>query len=187
MFHLVYNSKVAVTPNSIHIHIPHSDSHITNPSTTLARSLYKSLPRLLTSTRLMSVAASSNHWLSDCLCDLMASPHIAMPPHGGMHLGPGPVDVFTTRFNEYFDHEARGTLCGHAVDREGLKAGLLALQKRWNPEAVKVLEEPGLHDPRLGHHMVSGIYARPVLRELTRCRIIDGHRGRVDTTGLDRT
>ncbi|KAI0823326.1 hypothetical protein BC628DRAFT_525389 [Trametes gibbosa] len=103
----------------------------------------------------MSVTASSNHWLSDCLCDLMASPHVPMPRHGGMHLGHGPVDVFTTRFNQYFGQEARGTLCGHAVDREGLKAGLLALQKRWNPEAVKVMEEPGTHDSHLGHHMMS--------------------------------
>ncbi|KAI0633294.1 hypothetical protein C8Q77DRAFT_1217740 [Trametes polyzona] len=103
----------------------------------------------------MSVAASSNHWLSDCLCDLMASPHVSMPPLGGMHLGPGPVDVFTTRFDQYFWHDARGTFCGRPVDREGLKAGLLALQKRWNPEAVKVMEEPALHGLPLGHNILA--------------------------------
>ncbi|KAI8992866.1 hypothetical protein BD414DRAFT_482505 [Trametes punicea] len=103
----------------------------------------------------MSVTASSNHWLSDCLCDLMGSPHIAMPPHGGMHLGPGPVDIFTTRFNQYFLPDARGTLCGRPVDREGLKAGLLALQKRWNPEAVRVMDEPGHHGLPLGHNLLS--------------------------------
>ncbi|KAI0675078.1 hypothetical protein C8Q78DRAFT_1075410 [Trametes maxima] len=103
----------------------------------------------------MSVAASSNHWLSDCLCELMASPHVSMPSLGGIHLGPGPVDVFTTRFNEYFVPDARGTLCGRPVDRDGLKAGLLALQKRWNPEAVKVMEEPGPHGFRLGHNMLA--------------------------------
>lgn len=104
----------------------------------------------------MSVAASSNRWLSDCLCDLMASPHVVMPPHGGMHLGPGPMDVFTTRFNEYFGHEACGTLCGRPVDREGLKTGLLALQKRWNPEAVRVGDDPQLHGIPLGRNIVSG-------------------------------
>ncbi|KAI0356270.1 hypothetical protein OH77DRAFT_1520334 [Trametes cingulata] len=103
----------------------------------------------------MSIATSSNHWLSDCLCDLMASPHVAMPPHGGMHLGPGPVDVFTTRFNQYFGRDARGTLCGRPVDREGLKTGLLALQKRWNPEAVKVMDEPGLHGFPLARNMLT--------------------------------
>ncbi|OJT15329.1 hypothetical protein TRAPUB_8125 [Trametes pubescens] len=103
----------------------------------------------------MSVAASSNRWLSDCLCDLMASPHVAMPPHGGMHLGPGPVDVFTTRFNEYFGHEACGTLCGRPVDREGLKTGLLALQKRWNPEAVRVGNDPQLNGIPLGHNILA--------------------------------
>ncbi|OSD03918.1 hypothetical protein PYCCODRAFT_1444108 [Trametes coccinea BRFM310] len=104
----------------------------------------------------MSVATSSNHWLSDCLCDLMASPHITIPPRGGLHLGgPGPVDVFTTRFNQYFLPEAHGTLCGRPVDREGLKAGLLALQKRWNPEAVRVMDDPTHHGLPLGHNLLS--------------------------------
>ncbi|KAI0769630.1 hypothetical protein BD413DRAFT_477433 [Trametes elegans] len=102
----------------------------------------------------MSVATSPNHWLSDCLCDLMASPHVSMPSQGGMHLGPGPVDVFTTRFDQYFEPNARGTICGRSVDREGLRAALLALQKRWNTEALKVSDEAHLHGVPLGHNLV---------------------------------
>ncbi|KAI0365661.1 hypothetical protein BV20DRAFT_972908 [Pilatotrama ljubarskyi] len=103
----------------------------------------------------MSVATSSNLWLSNCLCDLMASPHVTVPPHGGMPLGPGPMDVFSTRFDQYFKQDARGTLCGRPVDRRGLKSGLLALQKRWNPEAIKVLNEPGVHGFPFGQSMLT--------------------------------
>ncbi|TFK89474.1 hypothetical protein K466DRAFT_486784 [Polyporus arcularius HHB13444] len=92
-----------------------------------------------------SVAVPQSHWLSDCLCELMSSPHVAMPPHGGMHMGPGPVDMFTVRFNEFFMPEAHGTICGHPVDREELKDRLLNLQKRWNSEDIKVVQEGGKH------------------------------------------
>ncbi|RDX50066.1 hypothetical protein OH76DRAFT_1402921 [Lentinus brumalis] len=68
-----------------------------------------------------------------------------MPPHGGMHMGPGPVDMFTVRFNEFFMPEAHGTICGHPVDREELKDRLLNLQKRWNSEDIKVVQEGGIH------------------------------------------
>ncbi len=92
-----------------------------------------------------SVAVPQSHWLSDCLCELMSSPHVAMPPHGGMHMGPGPVDMFTVRFNEFFMPEAHGTICGHPVGREELKDRLLNLQKRWNSEDIKVVQEGGKH------------------------------------------
>ncbi|CDO69261.1 hypothetical protein BN946_scf185042.g163 [Trametes cinnabarina] len=105
----------------------------------------------------MSASTPTNHWLSDTLCELMASPHVSMPQHAGrMHLGgPGPVDVFTTRFNQYFLPEARGTLSGRPVDREGLKAGLLALQKRWNSEGMRVIDDPTLHGLPMGDNMLS--------------------------------
>ena len=53
-------------------------------------------------------------------------------------MGQGPVDVFSTRFNQFFTPEAHGTICGHLVDREGLKSALLALQRRWSKEAKVV-------------------------------------------------
>lgn len=60
-------------------------------------------------------------------------------------MGHGPVDLFGTRFNQYFMPEAHGTICGHPVDREGIKQGLLNLQKRWNTEEVKVTQDCGRH------------------------------------------
>ena len=60
-------------------------------------------------------------------------------------MGPGPVDMFTVRFNQFFMPEAHGTICGHSVDREGLKQSLLNLQKRWNSEEVKVIQEGDHH------------------------------------------
>ena len=101
-----------------------------------------------------SVVTSHSHWLSDCLCDLMASPHISMPPHGGMLMGPGPVDLFTVRFDQYFMPGAHGTICGHAVDRDGIKDCLLNLQKRWNTEEVKVMQEAAPHGFPLSRNVV---------------------------------
>ncbi|OBZ67219.1 hypothetical protein A0H81_12938 [Grifola frondosa] len=59
---------------------------------------------------------------------------------GGIHTSPGPIDLFSTRFNTYFMPEARGMLAGRSVDREELKEGLLALQRTWDSENVKVME-----------------------------------------------
>lgn len=69
-------------------------------------------------------------------------------------MGPGPVDMFTVRFNQYIMPEARGTICGRVVDREELKEGLLNLQKKWNTEDVKVMQESSPHGFPLSHNVV---------------------------------
>lgn len=89
-----------------------------------------------------AVQLSSNHWLADHLCDLLASPHISLPSRGGLFLGPGPVDLFTTRFNNCFAPDATGEVGGHEVDREGLKEALLMLQQHWNSENIHIMKSP---------------------------------------------
>lgn len=60
-----------------------------------------------------------------------------------MHMGPGPIDLFSTRFANMFTKEATGVVAGVQVDKEGLKQSLLALQKQWNPETAQfVASEP---------------------------------------------
>lgn len=71
-----------------------------------------------------------------------------------MLMGPGPVDLFTVRFNEYFMPDAHGTICGQTVDREGIKNGLLSLQKRWNTEQVTVMPKAGQSGFPLRHNVV---------------------------------
>ncbi|KAI0829134.1 hypothetical protein BC628DRAFT_1362696 [Trametes gibbosa] len=82
---------------------------------------------------------SSPEFIQDRLSTLLSSPHIHFnrPPQTGplkIRMGPGPVDLFSTRFSNFFTHDASGVISGKEVDREGLKNALLALQKRWNPQ-----------------------------------------------------
>lgn len=47
-------------------------------------------------------------------------------------MAPGPVDLFSTKFNQMFMPDARGFVGGQEVDRDQLKETLLGLQRRWN-------------------------------------------------------
>ena len=91
----------------------------------------------------MSQPATSE-WLQEQLSTLLASPyiHFNQPNFPGLHLrmGPGPIDVFSTRFANTFTKEAKGTVGGKEVDKEGLKQSLLALQKKWNKDTAKFVE-----------------------------------------------
>ncbi|KAJ8495056.1 hypothetical protein ONZ51_g1934 [Trametes cubensis] len=84
------------------------------------------------------------------LSTLLASPHIHFnQPHaiGGIRLGHGPIDLFSTRFTNYFTHEATGSVAGTEVDKEGLKQALLALQKKWDPENAQFVAQEGALKP----------------------------------------
>jgi len=103
----------------------------------------------------MSPSLTSGRSLAERLCELMASPHITVPssPHGIFAELSEPVDLFSTRFESMFMEDARGVLAGRPVDREGLKAGLLALQKQWNADNVKINDNPErVHSPLLQSH-----------------------------------
>ena len=86
--------------------------------------------------------STSADWLSTELAKLLASPHISFPkPPPGIHLGPGPVDLFSTYFSNLFSSDVRATVDGDSVSRDVLKQKLLNLQKHWNPEEVKFQQE----------------------------------------------
>lgn len=81
----------------------------------------------------MTLSAPSK-WLAEELSLLLSAPHVSIQSHiGGLAGGPGPVDLFTTRFNHLFMRHARGLVGEKEVDRDQLMHALLALQKRWNP------------------------------------------------------
>ena len=84
----------------------------------------------------------SPEWLSSQLTTLLASPHIhfTQPSFPGLKLrmGPGPIDVFSTRFTNMCTKDVTGVLGGQEVDKAGLKEGLLALQKKWTGNGVQV-------------------------------------------------
>ena len=87
----------------------------------------------------MSQPASSE-WLQEQLSTLLASPyiHFSQPKIPGLQLrmGPGPIDLFSTRFANTFTHDATAVVAGKELDKDGLKTALLALQKRWIPESA---------------------------------------------------
>ncbi|KAH9949408.1 hypothetical protein B0H21DRAFT_688455 [Amylocystis lapponica] len=80
-------------------------------------------------------------WLQQQLATLLASPyiHFTQPPAlpSGRRLGHGPVDLFSTRFNNLFTHDAAGTVAAQPADRARLKRALLALQRTWAPDAAR--------------------------------------------------
>jgi len=78
----------------------------------------------------------NDDWLSKEISQIMTSPHISFPK-GPFRMGPGPVDLFSTRFNNAFAPGVKVTMAGEEVSREQLKAKLLDLQKYWKAEEVK--------------------------------------------------
>ncbi|THG97454.1 hypothetical protein EW026_g4548 [Hermanssonia centrifuga] len=89
----------------------------------------------------MAAQPATSEWLQEQLSTLLASPHIhfSHPKFPGAHIrmGPGPIDVFSTKFANMFTSDATGTVAGTQVDKDGLKESLLALQKQWNPDSAK--------------------------------------------------
>lgn len=91
----------------------------------------------------------SSEWLSKEIADLLASPHISFPK--GIHMGPGPVDLFSTKFNNLFALSVEAVVDGQKVSRDDLKQKLLNLQKHWNPEGVKFQDGPPTPPVCFGH------------------------------------
>ncbi|KAH8084358.1 hypothetical protein BXZ70DRAFT_900445 [Cristinia sonorae] len=93
----------------------------------------------------MSSNQISPAFLQESLSSILSSPHISFPkPPAGLpniRLGHGPVDLFSTRFANTFASDAKGVVAGKEVDRDALKAALLALQKRWQEDTVKFDEQ----------------------------------------------
>ncbi|KAI0652781.1 hypothetical protein C8Q79DRAFT_120360 [Trametes meyenii] len=102
--------------------------------------------RAMSTTGPASPAPTTPAFLQEKLSTLLASPHIHFnhPPRlGGLRLGPGPVDLFSTRFANFFTPDATGVVAGKPVDHEGLKSALLALQKRWDPQTANFVAPDG--------------------------------------------
>nr|VWP00116.1 Laccase-2 (EC (Benzenediol:oxygen oxidoreductase 2) (Diphenol oxidase 2) (Urishiol oxidase 2) [Ganoderma boninense] len=81
---------------------------------------------------------ASASFVEERLSTLLKSPyiHFSQPHIPGLRLGHGPVDLFSTRFANFFTHDATARVAGRELDRDALKDALLKLQKRWNPDTV---------------------------------------------------
>jgi len=86
--------------------------------------------------------ANTSQWLSQTFSSLLSAPHISIPRRpGGIIMGPGPIDLFTTRFLNTFTENVQATVAGQTVTRDQLKSALLNVQKQWNPTDVQ-FEQP---------------------------------------------
>ena len=84
---------------------------------------------------------TNDDWLSKEISQILSSTHISFPKSPPFKMGPGPVDLFSTRFNGAFAYDVKATVAGKEVSREELKAKLLGLQKYWNAGEVKFQDE----------------------------------------------
>jgi len=83
-----------------------------------------------------STPTDMNKWLAQTFAAILSSPHISMPSHiGNMRLGPGPIDLFSTRFANTFTQDVQATVAGQQVTYDKLKEDLLGLQKHWSTDA----------------------------------------------------
>lgn len=86
----------------------------------------------------------NDNWLSKEISEIVTSPHISFPKPAGplqFRMGPGPIDLFSTKFNNVFVLDVKATVAGEEVSREQLKARLLGLQKHWKAEEVRFEDE----------------------------------------------
>ncbi|KAF9652050.1 hypothetical protein BDM02DRAFT_360015 [Thelephora ganbajun] len=93
-------------------------------------------------------------WLSKEISQIIVSPHISFPKPPGslLRMGPGPVDLFSTRFNNTFAFDVKATVAGKNVSRDELKERLLGLQKHWKAEEVNFQDESeGPHSETVVH------------------------------------
>ncbi|KZT65502.1 hypothetical protein DAEQUDRAFT_740593 [Daedalea quercina L-15889] len=136
-----------------------------------------------------SITAVSSEWLQEKLQLLMNSPyiHFSHPNLHGIRMGHGPVDLFSTRFNNMFTSDATGVVAGNQVDKEGLKQALLALQRKWNNDTVKFSPSAGAQEGSLatnfqftptGASQPADVTASASVRQ-------DGGTERIDTLTLD--
>jgi len=105
--------------------------------------------------------SSKATWLKTAIAELLASPHIHFraPVGLGIRLGPGPIDLFSTKFNNDFTPDVTAVVAGQQVDREGLKEKLLGLQQHYSADNAKfVIDGTGMTSS------VSFCWASAVLR-----------------------
>ena len=86
---------------------------------------------------------ASAEFVQEHLSTLLKSPyiHFTQPQIPGIRLGHGPIDLFSTRYANFFTHNATGVVAGQELDKDGLKQALLALQKRWNPDTARFVAQ----------------------------------------------
>ncbi|OSD01104.1 hypothetical protein PYCCODRAFT_545636 [Trametes coccinea BRFM310] len=113
---------------------------------------FAAMSDLTSSTAPAHPAPSTPEFLQERLAALLASPHIHFPnppPPAlrGIRMGHGPVDLFSTRFANWFAQDVRGVVGGREVDREGLKEALLALQRKWDGGSARFVPREGAEKP----------------------------------------
>ncbi|GJJ14885.1 hypothetical protein Clacol_009154 [Clathrus columnatus] len=78
--------------------------------------------------------SSKSAWLQQTLSELLSSPYIHFSHRPGIMMGHGPIDLFSTRFNNTFPSDVQATVAGESVSREELKESLLGLQKHYKAD-----------------------------------------------------
>lgn len=91
-------------------------------------------------------SVSEATWIRSTFSELLSAPHISFRGPPGIRMGPGPIDLFSTKFNNAFTPDVHAVVAGEEVNREGLKEKLLALQRHYGGEDMIRFSKPETSD-----------------------------------------
>lgn len=100
----------------------------------------------------MSTAAD---WVQQAISKLLTDSHIHFSSPPGINLGPGPIDVFSTDFENTFTSNVKANVAGRSEDFEGLKKKFLALRQHYDPTKSEFIQLESNGSPGVNGAIVS--------------------------------
>jgi len=80
---------------------------------------------------------AAEQFVEESILTLLSSPGpISIPRLPFGRGGPGPIDVFSSRFANLFTDDVAASFNGESIDRNGLKEKLVALKKKFDPSSA---------------------------------------------------
>jgi hypothetical protein len=86
---------------------------------------------------------AAKQWFQESISSLLSAPgpiHMPKLPFG-LHGGPGPIDVFSTRFTNLFTDDVDANVNGEAMNKAGLEEKLVILKKLYDPSSAAFADD----------------------------------------------
>lgn len=94
-------------------------------------------------------------WVQQAISKLLTDSHIHFPNLPGISLGPGPIDQFSTDFDNTFPNNVTAVVAGEKENFDGLKKKFLALRQHYDPKNSQFVQLDGDSSPEVNGSIVS--------------------------------